>query len=83
MNAMTAAHRTLPLGSYARVTSVRTGKSVVVRINDRGPFNRYRIIDLSYAAASSLGIQRSGIARVEIDPVLPVAVANSAPRSNG
>lgn len=66
MNAMTAAHRTLPLGSYARVTLDRTGKSVIVRINDRGPVNRHRIIDLSYAAASALGIRSTGTGRVEI-----------------
>ncbi|RQT70295.1 septal ring lytic transglycosylase RlpA family protein [Burkholderia cepacia] len=66
MNAMTAAHRTLPLGSFVRVTLASTGKSVIVRINDRGPFNRHRIIDLSYAAASVLGIQRVGTARVAI-----------------
>ncbi|WP_446901070.1 septal ring lytic transglycosylase RlpA family protein [Burkholderia sp. YIM B11467] len=66
MKAMTAAHRTLPLGSYVRVTLASTGKSVIVRINDRGPFNFHRIIDLSYAAASALGIQRTGTARVEI-----------------
>ncbi|WP_081082326.1 septal ring lytic transglycosylase RlpA family protein [Burkholderia diffusa] len=65
-NAMTAAHRTLPLGSYVRVTLASTGKSVIVRINDRGPVNRHRIIDLSYAAASVLGIQRTGTARVAI-----------------
>lgn len=69
MNAMTAAHRTLPLGSYVRVTLTSTGKSVVVRINDRGPFSRHRIIDLSYAAASVLGIQRTGTARVAITPL--------------
>ncbi|WP_174945178.1 septal ring lytic transglycosylase RlpA family protein [Burkholderia lata] len=66
MNAMTAAHRTLPLGSYVRVTLARTGKSVIVRINDRGPFTHHRIIDLSYAAASVLGIQRSGAGLVAI-----------------
>ena len=68
-NSMTAAHRTLPLGSYVRVTLERTGKSVIVRINDRGPFTRRRIIDLSYAAASALGIQRTGTGRVIVESV--------------
>lgn len=68
-NAMTAAHRTLPLGSYARVTLPRTGKSVIVRINDRGPYTHHRIIDLSYAAASALGIQRTGTGRVIVEAV--------------
>ena len=66
-HALTAAHRTLPLGSYVRVTDVATSKSVIVKINDRGPFGRRnRIIDLSYAAASALGIQRAGVANVRI-----------------
>ena len=60
MYAMTAAHPTLPLPSYARVTSVASGKSVVVRVNDRGPFLHGRIIDLSYAAAHRLGIAQNG-----------------------
>lgn len=55
-HAMTAAHRTLPFGAYARVTSLTTGRSIVVRINDRGPFIRDRVIDLSYAAAAALGL---------------------------
>ena len=63
MYAMTAAHPTLPLPSYARVTSVATGKSVVVRVNDRGPFLHGRIIDLSYAAAHRLGIAQRAAAR--------------------
>ena len=53
---LTAAHRTLPLGTYVRVTSLATMKSVVVRVNDRGPFIKGRVIDLSYAAASGLGL---------------------------
>lgn len=67
--AMTAAHRTLPLGSYVKVTCARSRKSVVVRVNDRGPFRRTRIIDLSYAAAVALGIQQAGTARVEIERI--------------
>ncbi|MGI4814912.1 MAG: septal ring lytic transglycosylase RlpA family protein [Janthinobacterium lividum] len=67
MYAMTAAHRTLPLASYAKVTNIRNGLSVVVRINDRGPFHGKRVIDLSYAAAEVLGLQRSGTSKVEIE----------------
>jgi rare lipoprotein A len=67
MNALTAAHRTLPLGSYVRVTNPTTNEAVVVRINDRGPYARGRIIDLSYAAAKVLHLQRIGTARVKIE----------------
>jgi len=66
MYAMTAAHRTLPFGTIVRVVDLDTGKSVVVRINDRGPFIEGRIIDLSYAAAVELGMVRKGLARVGI-----------------
>ncbi|BCF92000.1 MULTISPECIES: septal ring lytic transglycosylase RlpA family protein [Paraburkholderia] len=69
MYAMTAAHRTLPLGSYVRVTSLASSKSVVVRINDRGPYARGRVIDLSYLAASALGMHRAGVAKVAIERV--------------
>lgn len=62
----TAAHKTLPLPSYARVTNINTGDSVVVKINDRGPFVKNRLIDLSYAAAKKLGYQGKGTARVEV-----------------
>jgi rare lipoprotein A len=62
---LTAAHRTLPFGTYVRVTNRRNGRSVVVRINDRGPFVSGRIIDLSPAAARALGI--SGLGRVTVD----------------
>ncbi len=62
--AMTAAHRTLPFDSVVRVTDLETGRSVTVRINDRGPFIRGRIIDLSHRAARELGIDRKGVARV-------------------
>lgn len=67
MHALTAAHRTLPLGSYVRVTNPATDRSVIVRINDRGPFARGRVIDLSMAAASALHMQHAGTARVEIE----------------
>jgi len=73
MYAMTAAHPTLPLPSYARVTNVATGKSVVVRVNDRGPFLHDRIIDLSYAAAQRIGIAQAGSGEVEVEAILPGA----------
>ena len=63
---LTAAHRTLPLGSRVRVTNPRTGKSVIVRINDRGPFHRNRVIDLSLAAARQIGLIRTGSGRVSL-----------------
>jgi rare lipoprotein A len=71
MYKMTAAHPTLPIPSYARVTHVGNGKSVVVRINDRGPFHANRVIDLSYAAAYKLGYIGAGSAQVEVEAVLP------------
>jgi rare lipoprotein A len=71
MYAMTAAHPILPIPSYARVTSVRTGKQVIVRINDRGPFHSARAIDLSYAAAFRLGLIGAGSGEVEIDAIVP------------
>jgi rare lipoprotein A len=67
MHALTAAHRTLPLGSYVRVTNPATSRSVVVRINDRGPYARGRVIDLSMAAANVLDMRHAGTARVKID----------------
>ncbi len=63
---LTAAHRTLPLGSRVRVTNARTGDSVIVRINDRGPFHGNRVIDLSLGAARQIGLIRSGTARVDL-----------------
>lgn len=71
MYAMTAAHPTLPIPSYARVTRVSTGRSVVVRVNDRGPFHAGRIIDLSYAAAYRLGLIGSGSGEVEVEAIVP------------
>jgi rare lipoprotein A len=67
MYQMTAAHRSLPLGTIVRVTNLATGKSVKVRINDRGPYYKGRVIDLSAAAASALGIARKGTARLRIE----------------
>jgi rare lipoprotein A len=66
MCSFSAAHKTLPLPSYVRVTRLDTGASVVVRVNDRGPFHEGRVIDLSYAAAVKLGLDRSGTAPVEV-----------------
>lgn len=71
MYAFTAAHRTLPLPSFARVTNLDNGKSVVVRVNDRGPFHDGRLIDLSYAAAVKLGIHPRGTGRVEVKGLSP------------
>ena len=71
MYKMTAAHKTLPIPSYARVTNLANRRSVVVRINDRGPFHAERIIDLSYAAAHRLGFISAGSARVEVEAVIP------------
>lgn len=63
---LTAAHRTLPFGSLVRVTNTANGDSVVVRINDRGPFSHGRVIDVSHAAAREIGMHRSGTARVKL-----------------
>ena len=71
MYAMTAAHPTLPIPSYARVTALDSGKSVIVRINDRGPFHSNRIIDLSYTAAHKLGIIGRGQGRVRVESIDP------------
>jgi rare lipoprotein A len=71
MYAMSAAHTILPIPSYARVTNLANGRSVIVRVNDRGPFHSGRIIDLSYAAAHRLGYVGSGSARVEVEAILP------------
>jgi rare lipoprotein A len=81
MYAMTAAHRRLPLPCYVRVRNLQNGRSVVVRVNDRGPFHENRIIDLSYAAASKLGMLGRGTALVEIraiDPRRPEPVRHTA-----
>lgn len=71
MFVMTAAHPTLPLPSYARVTNVANGRSVVVRVNDRGPFLHGRVIDLSFAAATRIGIADRGSGEVEVEAILP------------
>jgi rare lipoprotein A len=71
MYAFSAAHKTLPLPSFARVTNLANGKSVVVRVNDRGPFHPGRVIDLSYAAAVKLGVVRTGTARTSTRALTP------------
>jgi len=81
MYGMTAAHKTLPLPAYVRVTNLQNGRSVVVRVNDRGPFVGNRIIDLSYSAAVKLDMLRNGTAMVEvrtIDPSVPPPVITAS-----
>jgi rare lipoprotein A len=75
MYGMTAAHPLLPLPSYVRVTNIATGKSVIVRVNDRGPFIDSRLIDLSYTAAHRLGVLAGGSAMVEVEAVIPEAAS--------
>lgn len=69
----TAAHKSLPIPSYVRVTNLGNGKSVVVRVNDRGPFHEGRIIDLSYAAAVKIDMHKQGVAQVEVEVIEPAA----------
>lgn len=81
MYGMTAAHKTLPLPAYVRVTNLQNGRSAVVRVNDRGPFVGNRIIDLSYTAAAKLDMLRNGTAMVEvraIDPSVPAGTPSAA-----
>jgi rare lipoprotein A len=78
MSTPTAAHRSLPLGSCAKVTSLDTGRSVIVKINDRGPYHRRFIIDLSPRAAEELGMRHAGVAAVAVEPVAAGAVAAGA-----
>lgn len=77
MYAMTAAHPTLPIPSYVRVTNVRNGNSVIVRVNDRGPFLGNRLIDLSYVAAYKLGILANGSAGVVVESIIPDRFSNA------
>lgn len=77
MYALTAAHRTLPLGSEVKVTNLENGKEVNVRINDRGPFIEGRVIDLSYSSAKNIGMINQGVARVHLSILnLPYSTAN-------
>jgi rare lipoprotein A len=78
-NAMTAAHLTLPMGSWVRVTNLANNESAVVRITDRGPFVRGRIIDLSLAAAKATGIYRMGVAKVRLEAYTPPPKPNGIP----
>lgn len=73
MYALTAAHKTMPIPSYARITNLSNGKSIVVRVNDRGPYHHKRVIDLSYAAADELDFVDKGSTRVRIEQVWPVS----------
>ena len=81
MYAFTAAHKTLPLPTYVRVTNLENGRSLVVRVNDRGPFAHERIIDLSYAAAVRLGVHLKGTALVEVRALEPAAGEPPPPRA--
>lgn len=87
MYKMSAAHKSLPLPSYVRVTNLANNRQVIVRVNDRGPFHDNRLIDLSYAAAYKLGMLNHGTARVQVDAIDPVAwnsqnvVAGAVPAS--
>ena len=73
MNELTAAHRTLPFGTRVKVTDLETSRSVIVRINDRGPFIAGRVIDLSRAAAAELQFIRVGLAKVQVEIIPPPA----------
>ncbi len=79
MYGMTAAHPTLPIPSYVRVTNLRNGKTVIVRVNDRGPFHADRLIDLSYTAAHKLDLIAAGSGLVEVERIDPVAWAQARP----
>ncbi|TVZ37817.1 rare lipoprotein A [Alteromonadaceae bacterium 2753L.S.0a.02] len=90
MYAMTAAHKTLPIPSYVRVTNKTNGRSVIVRVNDRGPFHSGRVIDLTYAAAKKIGIADTGTGKVLVEyidprryvaPTSPRASSNKAPKA--
>lgn len=79
MYGMTAAHKTLPIPSYVRVTNIDNGRMVVVRVNDRGPFHEGRVIDLSYAAAQKLGYANKGTANVELEVINTEGDGSTAP----
>lgn len=78
MYQLTAAHRSLPIPTFARVTNLDNGRQTIVRVNDRGPFHAERIIDLSYAAAVKLGFHDKGVANVRVETVAPAAAAAPA-----
>ncbi len=83
MYSMSAAHKTLPLPSYVKVTNLDNGKAVVVRVNDRGPFHSGRIIDLSYAAAKKIDVLRTGTANVEIEVINTSKSISKKPVASG
>lgn len=83
MYELTAAHRSLPIPTYVRVTNLHNDKSSIVRVNDRGPFHDERIIDLSFAAAVKLGFERTGTARVRVESLAATSVAAGAGASRG
>lgn len=83
MYKMTAAHRSLPLPTYARVTNLDNGRQVIVKVNDRGPFHSDRLIDLSYAAAARLNILKGGTGRVKVEAIDPVVWARTHGQSIG
>ena len=76
---LVAAHRSLPFGTSVLVTAIETGQSIVVRINDRGPFGHERIIDLSRAAADRLGMRHDGVALVRLEPAGSAGAAEACP----
>lgn len=82
-NAFTCAHRTLPFGTRLKITNPRNGKSVIVRVTDRGPFVRGRVVDLSYAAARELGTLASGVAYVKVELVRKETEIPFPSESNG
>ena len=82
MYEMSAAHKSLPLPSYVRVTNLENNLSAIVRVNDRGPFHSDRIIDLSYAAAIKLGYQKQGTAKVKLDVITPIRSKKSQSKTN-
>jgi rare lipoprotein A len=82
MRDFTAAHLTLPLGTFVRVTNLRNGRTVVVRINDRGPVIEGRIIDVSYNAARALDFKKRGLQKVRLDVVQPTTMALLQPIAN-
>ncbi len=82
MYQMTAAHKTLPLPTYVRVTHLKNGQSVILRVNDRGPFHRNRLIDLSYVAAKKLGITATGTGVVEVEAINPTQYSASQNNRN-
>jgi rare lipoprotein A len=81
MHAYSAAHRTLPFGSYVRVTNLATKRSVVVRINDRGPYVKNRVIDLSFAAATLIRLQRTGSAEVKLERITADEARKALPKT--